>query len=394
MKKILLAAFAASLLAAGCQKTEVYQPANSGEKMTFSTEMKKITKADGDGTTDETEEPDNQGTTTPTTPTDGDSNLISRGFKVWAYADFPLDNVTNVDNETLIYDGMNGMSITYNGGWKTPENTQYYWPGIDKYLRFFAVSSASVQNMEVIPIHGIGDNATPSMSINAFTVNSEANNDLMVADFRRQHQGQDNRVVNLNFRHTLSKVEFKFKTTAVDGVLPTVFVQKLEVTGLHNKADLAVQLKGTYSPETLNNEVEFVWSNQTGGTSNVVSFTKTWGETADGFPTNITPATGETSASDGKALKLTADAETFASWLMLPDANVSEKLVTITYVIGNRQFKTSFKLGGKKTNNVYQLSSWGVNQYITYTIDLSPNMISFNASSTDWTPKTDIGMNN
>ena len=394
MKKNLFAAFAASLLAAGCQKTEVYQPANSGEKMTFSTEMKKITKAEGDGTTDETEEPDNQGTTTPTTPTDGDSNLISQGFKVWAYADFPLDNVTNVDNETLIYDGMNGMSITYNGGWKTPENTQYYWPGTDKSLRFFAVSSASVQNMVVVPIHGIGNSATPSMSIKAFTVNSEANNDLMVADFRRQHQGQDNRVVNLNFRHTLSKVEFKFKTTAVNGVLPTVFVQKLEVTGLHNKADLAVQLKGTYSPETLNNEVEFVWSNQTGGTPNVVSFTKTWGETADGFPTNITPATGETSASDGKALKLTADAETFASWLMLPDANVSEKLVTITYVIGNRQFKTSFKLGGKKTNDVYQLSSWGVNQYITYTIDLSPNMISFNASSTDWTPKTDIGMNN
>ena len=275
MKKILFAAFAASLLAAGCQKTEVYQPANSGEKMTFSTEMKKITKADGDGTTDETEEPDNQGTTTPTTPTDGDSNLISQGFKVWAYADFPLDNVTNVDNETLIYDGMNGMSITYNGGWKTPENTQYYWPGTDKYLRFFAVSSASVQNMEVTPIHGIGDNATPSMSILAFTVISESNNDLMVADFRRQHQGQDNRVVNLNFRHTLSKVEFKFKTTAVDGVLPTVFVQKLEVTGLHNKADLAVQLKGTSPPETLKNEVEVVWSNQTGGISNVVSFTKT-----------------------------------------------------------------------------------------------------------------------
>ena len=67
MKKILFAAFAASLLAASCQKTEVYQPTTTGPEMTFSTEMKKITKAD------------------PSASAVGDANLQAQGFNVWAY---------------------------------------------------------------------------------------------------------------------------------------------------------------------------------------------------------------------------------------------------------------------------------------------------------------------
>ena len=68
MKRILFATFAAFLLAAGCQKTEVIKSTNA-PAITFSTEMRKITKAD------------------PKADAVGDANLHAQGFKIWAYAD-------------------------------------------------------------------------------------------------------------------------------------------------------------------------------------------------------------------------------------------------------------------------------------------------------------------
>ena len=115
MKKILFTAFAATLFAASCQKTEIVgtTPVN-GPAMTFSTEMKKITKAD------------------PTADAEEDENLHAQGFYVWAYADFDVTNASNVDKTTnsetyLIYDIMNGMKLTYsNSNWSAPENMEYY----------------------------------------------------------------------------------------------------------------------------------------------------------------------------------------------------------------------------------------------------------------------------
>ena len=93
MKKIFSIALAATLLAAGCQKTEVIglDDSKTGPAMTFSTEMKKITKVVEDATRDAT--------------------LHTQGFYLWAYADFTeaqMENSTNVGND-LIYDNINKL---------------------------------------------------------------------------------------------------------------------------------------------------------------------------------------------------------------------------------------------------------------------------------------------
>ena len=196
MKKILFAAFAASLLAAGCQKTEVYQPATSGEKMTFSTEMKKITKAESN---------------------EGLDSLQKQGFNIWAYAAFSTENISNVDTDSRIYDGMNAMALTYNTGWNPATPKDYYWPGTGKDLRFFAVSSKDNISENVEITHGISESAdhtitlaNPSMTIKDYVVASTGNDaaidDLMVADFLDQNQNENNREVMLDFHHALSKV--------------------------------------------------------------------------------------------------------------------------------------------------------------------------------------------
>ena len=399
MKRILFATFAAFLLAAGCQKTEVIKSTNA-PAITFSTEMKKITKAD------------------PKADAEGDANLHAQGFKIWAYADFSLENVTNVETDPandqyLIYDKMYNWPVTYteDAGWSA--GGDYYWPGTKKSLRFFAVSTKN--NYTVNVTSGIEPNTSPSITISNFQV-TDGNEDLMVADFHKQHQNQDSRVVNLDFHHTLTKVEFKFKTTVPtdlgpDESAPNVYVQKLELTNLNYEGHLTASANANFastSPETNTAEeltVQFDWS----PTSNIKNFVSN-GPTGnalgeeDILPDKIIGINGDEISTVGtKAPKLKAEAETYATWLMLYHESIvneddndetNDKLIVITYVIDDRQFEAKFPLAGKKADGSAQIPSWNVNQYITYTIDLSPNMISFDASSTDWTPKTDIGMNN
>ena len=67
MKKILFVAFAATLLAAGCQKTEIIN--RVGDRIGFSTQLDKITKSVG----------------TADAANDGEENLLAQDFRVWAY---------------------------------------------------------------------------------------------------------------------------------------------------------------------------------------------------------------------------------------------------------------------------------------------------------------------
>lgn len=392
MKKILFAAFAVTLLTAGCQKTEVVK-STDGPVMTFSTEMKKITKAD------------------PQADAEGDANLHAQGFNIWAYADFPLDNVTNVNTSSLIYDGMKGMQITYDSGWKTPDNTQYYWPGTNKSLRFFAISAKDVNIENVNVIHGIGTGA-PTIEINNFNV-TDGNEDLMVADFRKQHQGQDEKTVHLNFHHTLTKVEFKFKTNAEGDDAPKVYVQELKVTNLNHEGKLTATSNQSFATTASTSNkaevlpVEFTWAPTPNTTTSFTSNGPAQDdlEDEDILPTKIIDINGkEISPEKPKAPLLKANAETYQTWLMLPHTSITDtyadrdktkdKLIEITYIIDNRQFVAKFPLAGENASGAPQIPSWDVNQYITYTINLSPNLISFEASSKDWTPQTEAGMNN
>ena len=118
MKKILFVAASAILLVAGCQKTEVLnQP--KGNPITLSAGMNKLTKGAADG---------------------GTTNLQAQGFKVWAYAAFT--DVLNDINPGDPYDEMEGISFTYDAtNDKCATTGVYYWPGKDRDLDFFALST-------------------------------------------------------------------------------------------------------------------------------------------------------------------------------------------------------------------------------------------------------------
>ena len=442
MKKIFSIALAATLLAAGCQKTEVIglDESKTGPAMTFSTEMKKITKGPDDATTGGNTD-GNQGTTT--TPTDGDLNLQKQGFNIWAYANFTpedLANSTNVDqtgtgDHYLIYDGMYNLHVSYDEdtkGWDPGK--EYYWPGQNKNLKFFAVSAPTTSNVNVAITSGIAANTTPSMTITGFTVpkgdpNVTAgvqgpNVDLMVADFREQNQGQNQKVVALNFRHTLSKVEFVFMTNespyvdedAETLILKTdatkVFVQKIEVKDLYDTGTLTVSPSTTAAASSSTDNayvttVEPDWSELANSASNSTGTFSAIYKTVDAnFPSSYLDVNGNThptANNDNKALLLTTKATPFATWLMIPQAikvdadaenNIAavDRIVEITYVINGRQFMSKFSLGGTKAvgATAYPVPSWDVNQYIKYTINLSPNLITFEAVTDDWKPNTDV----
>ena len=360
MKKILFAAFAASLLAAGCQKTEVYQPTTTGPEMTFSTEMKKITKV---GTSSASAE-------------GKDANLQAQGFNIWAYADYDLTNATNVTDG--IYDGMNGWFIDYQDSSWNP-NKKYYWPGTGKDLRFFAVSLATQETTTGVissrkPIStvtvvdpGIGplkgdntDDTVPTIKIENFHVsNTEPDEDLMVADFVKQNQS--NKKVTLNFHHTLSKVQFWFKTTPdvvkneqgeiTSTSIANVTVKSITVDNLESSGTLEVK-KADKTMNTPLVDNDFTWTS-----GNAL---KSFGKTSD--------------------LKLQENAAVYDTWLMIPQS-ISGKKIKIEYNIDGRNFEAIFNLNA----DIQDFAGWDRNQYIKYTIDISPNKIKFNATSSDWT---------
>lgn len=396
MKRIYFLAISATLLAASCQKTEVINP-TCGPSLSFTTGMSKLTKAQG------TVDAENKGL----------RNLEAQDFSVWAYADPQSDFSTStvVDSETRIYDKIINLLVECKtasvdavldnpetsevdeskdampGVWNTEK--EYFWPGEGKDLRFFAVSADAswlrpTEKGATCPV-SIDYNA-PSLTISGFEVKSTpvvdnsdpdnpvikktaANEDLMVADFVKQNQSKKD--VDLKFRHTLSKVEFVFKTIAAEEgeTVPTVYVQSLNVDKLQYKGDLDVTTKDASATPVV---WDFKWKLDEATTM----FNDDWTNTVT-FPTTVEAA----AAADNTAMKLTPDAQTFTTWLVMPQT-ISNKELSITYIINNRQFTSVFPIDGEKD----ELPTWACNQHIKYTITLAPNVISFKPTVEDWTP--------
>lgn len=390
MKKILFVALGATLLAAGCQKTEVIN--RVGDKIDFATDLSKLTKATGEQSSADQ---------------DGMENLRAQNFRVWAYY-VAADENTGAAAKS-VYDGMADSPVTHS--YKDAEkksdiwapNNDYYWPGKGKDLMFFAVSGVAENDVTV--------NIEDCTLETEFTVNPQAaDTDLMVADFVQQNQGDTDGAVNLTFNHALSKVEFLFKTT--DETTETIYVQKLEVgtpavagtpeddetpavpekpaTGLYNEGKLTVSTDVTaFGTEEMGDETQAAakldWD-LTG--KNEAYFMDDYKNVAAEFPEKFSPVGGGEAVTatdeDKQALLLTPEAENFTTWLMIPQDiyNANEKTgetVTITYLIDGRQFKAIFPLYIEN-----DLVKWDKNQYIRYTVTLSPNKISFNAKVEPW----------
>ena len=365
MKKFFFVAIAATLLAAGCQKTEIINHVG-GDLMSFSTGMSKLTKASDAEST-------------------GEVNLQQQNFKVWAYCAY--EDAINTVAYGAVYDKMSALDVTYdNGAWTT--DFDYYWPGTAKKLDFFAVSTGAtwavpagegteaVAGVEWAINNGgaktIGAGVR-TLEVNGYTVNNaNPNDDLMVSEFVRQDQSMNDKKVKLHFKHALAKVQFKFLTNAADD---EVLVNSLVVEGLKTTGDLTV----TETAENYGTE------DQTGR----VKVSLAW-EPADAVANFTDDHDGD--------LTLTATAEEYATWLVLPQ-DITGKTVKIAYTINGRPFEQIFALtrpavaeekDGETVDTPAKdaFNAWGINQVITYTINLSPNKITFDPSVEGWAPET------
>ena len=345
MKKIFFVALAATLLAAGCQKTEIVNQV--GTPIGFSTELSKLTKGAADS---------------------GEANLQGQDIKVWAYTAYTDE--TNDVEPGQVYDHISNLDLTYDETstkWST--ELQYYWPGTGKSLDFFAVSTGKFKlttGAPTVAITGMGGTlGSRTLSVTGYVVdNANANDDLMVAEFIRQNQGQNEKVVDLNFKHALSKVIFKFRTNSTDATAPIVHVTSLSINDVVTTGDLTVT-ESTTAATTLTGDSD--------GTRVAVDFE--WDLEETSAPISETFANAE---------KLTTTAAPYVTKLLMPQGLTGKKL-TVNYTITEategaepRAFTIDFDLSAATVN------SWGINQAITYTIALSPNTITFNPDVAPW----------
>ena len=381
MKKILFVAVSATLLAASCQKTEIINQV-SGDAMTFTTAMSKLTKAAG---------------TADANQTNGLINLQAQDFKVWTYKAF-TDEV-NVDAPGQVYDEMEALDVTYGTQWTTTKD--YYWPGTNKSLDFFAVSTKLWPVAEVkdetgnvttpavagvtVGIEGAGlEIGNRKLTVSGYTVDaSNPNDDLMVAEFVRQHQGMNDKKVNLHFNHALAKVQFRFTTNPGDDKIE---VKSLKVAGLSTTGTLTVNENGNVAANNGRVPVKLEWTGQ-----------DTPKEFTDDYDGNLELKAPET-VTEGETTTVVNNDQEFATWLVLPQV-ITGKTVTIAYDItsttGTRSFEQTFALTRPAVEEVKDgetvvtegkeaFAEWKINQVVIYTINLSPNKITFDPSVEPW----------
>ena len=389
MKKILFVALGATLLAAGCQKTEIINQVNPDGQpsMTFSTGIKKLTKS--------------------ATAT-GTKNLETQGFvlsAVNAYADIPSERYFNA-----YYDGLNNIEFNYNETtkeWEIETGDSYFWPGKDRNLVFFALSSGQKDDNELVNLiptisgedpkfnvtgtegeDGIyNDVAVENYVIKGYTVETPdytpegvqtgADDDLMVADVVIKNQDSESSgvkgQVDLAFNHTLSKVEFVFSTNPLTATKYPVVINSVVVNKVVKTADLKI---GVTFAETEEADNEYDWSTT---------------ETDETYAT-ATNGNSESYTIDYN-LPLTAAEQTYATWLVIPQ-DLEEKTVTISYTIWDAQnleaqAKTFVSVWPLKVEGL--VDAWEINQYVKYKVNLSPNMITFKPYlENDWDAEVSV----
>lgn len=370
MKKIFFVAIAATLLAAGCQKTEVLNQVNpvDGTSMTFAPNMGKLTKA-------------------ATAEGAGEDNLSEQDFRLWAF--YKAEDPNRGAAANSVYDGMSNIIISdESGDWKA--NTTHFWPGKNKVLKFFAISADQAtygtgEGIEVADSKVSINEDRTQMTVTDFTVIPSApDTDLMVADYVEAAQngsdGYNSNDVNFTFRHALTKVQFLFRNT--ETTMP-VYVQQMYVEGINTVADLTVT--GATDKTTM------AW----GTPETPALFAGDYAPTATLETLNATPAenisawNSAVTIDPDNYMELTNEYVPFTTWLVIPQevfvADTKDLKVTIAYVIKSatetRQFISTFSLGSATI-----VPTWDQNQYVKYNINLTPNIIGFDATVAPWEP--------
>ena len=377
MKKIFFMAVSAVLLAAGCQKTEIQNEVIP--QIGFKTQMGKLTKAPDAGNAGQY------------------ANLNEQGFMAWGY--FVNENDLNY-NPGDLYLGKDGKGIKVSAGrakdtegneyipvdeenngvalsWETGE--VHYWPGKGKSLDIYCVSlydfaeenkTATNTYAKVTPYY-----STKKLNVSGFIVDEGADNDLMVAPLITQNQ-DDAEFVSPKFQHALTKVLVKFTTTAEAGI----YVVSAKITNVKSVADLEVSnvLDETVAEGPKKYKATFEWSDGTDPRSYDAQYTGT-PETVSAAPSGVTEQVSYQAYAvpTYDAANLTNSYMTFGSWLLVPQKNLTNVTLEVTYIVDNVLVNTAFALGTG-------VEAWSYGMQTTYNVKITPEYITFDPIVEEW----------
>lgn len=357
MKKYLILAAAAALTLASCAKVENYATStNDGRQVIgFSNYApKSLTRADADNYASST-------------------SLVSDAeFDVWAWY---TANGTPFDGTNGTKYFSNWYTVIYKGGDNTTDGSANtypdgarYWPAGDTpdYLHFYAY----------YPSNAAGITA-PSAGLGAFTFTAQATAaaqvDFMVADIvTDQVYGATNSAisapgtVDLTFRHQLTKVQVKFKTTAaiVADANTDIVVTDAKFVNINNTGTLTSSYDGTI--------FDTAWSSVSGTATYDIA-----------YPTSALTATASDVAND--------DIFLLVPQTMLANTDPSAQAITVSWTITTAGVATNCSKtiylddcvstdGGSTAADI----DWEKNNSVIYVITIAPNQILFTGTAAGW----------
>ena len=364
-------------------------------------------KIDTNITNRELDEPAAIGFTTyaPKTLTKADANHYSPSttliadsqFKVYAWSNAYATDFTGTGTQF-----MNWYTVTYKSGGNTdgtsnvyPEGYRY-WPSGDNpnKLSFYAYYPSDAGT--ITPPSGLGNFTFTAESTAAAQV------DFMVADvvadrLYETHGG----TVALSFKHQLTKVQIKFKTTdaviadtKTNVVITGVTLKNIKSTGTLNASYIQHDAHGRYPGEAEYSaeDTPLAYGTKTAwtATSNPQDYAVYYPTTAltasasDVAPANVFLMVPQTmlanDESGAQAIEVSWDVKTYNT----PEnatANGAEGLLS---TVSNTKTLYLDDCKSADNGNVAANIDWAKNNNVVYTITVGPQPILFTATVTDW----------
>lgn len=356
MKKYFAIAAAAAVVLAGCAKVESYKVVeNDNVPIGFTNYVpKSLVKADA------------------ANYVAGATLINNAEFDVWGWytangTSFDGTNGTKFFSNwyTVKYQGGNvGTDGSVNG---YPDGARY-WPSGDTpdYLHFYAYYPSNK-----------GTITAPAAGLGAFSFTAEAaaadQVDFMVADVvKDQVYGNTNSTfdgtVNLTFKHQLTKVQVKFKTTqaVVDDPNTDIKVTSAAFGKINNTGTLTASYDGTATATA--------WSAVSGAADYTIA-----------VPAGNLTATAANSGNDADDVFL------LVPQTMLANTDANAQYITVTWTVTTDGIPTTNTRkiylddcvttdGGSTAANI----DWEKNNFVTYVITIAPKQILFAGEAAAW----------
>lgn len=355
----------------------------------------------------------------------GTSLIADADFDVWGW--YTANGVSfNGSNGTGFFGNpASWYTVTYNGGGAGTDGSANnyvdgarYWPTGDTpdYLHFYAYYPSDKGT--ITPPDGLGAFSFTAGATAATQV------DFMVADVVKDQVygatnatvGETNKgTVDLTFRHMLTRVQFKFKTTQaiVDDSNTTIKVTDVKLynaltTGTLTSSYLQKDNTGRYSDDPAYdvNDTPLTWATRTVWSGQATPSASPY----EVFVNGADISNFELTATAAPATNNAADI-----FLMVPQAMITPAFSTTPHTPANLSNKPQYLIvewdvitNGVTTHNTRALYfdtdlkttdnitapaaaldlDWAKNASITYTITIAPNQILFTGAATAWDSET------